>query len=98
MFKKILKSIDYTVLIICIILFSIGLVALFSANGGFEGDFAETQKQLIWFFVGFIFMVIIIFVDYEIIGKLWIPVFRRDYGFISCSTFYRTNKWRNKLV
>ena len=98
MFKKILKSLDYSVLIICVILFSIGFVALFSANGGFEGDFAETQKQLIWFLVGFVFMVIIIFVDYEIIGKLWIPVFRRNYSFVSGSTFYRTNQWCNKLV
>lgn len=75
MFKKIFKSLDYSVLIICIILFSIGLVALFSANGGFEGDFAETQKQLIWFGIGFVTMIVIILVDYEIIGKLWIPLF-----------------------
>ena len=75
MFKKILKSLDYSVLIICIILFSIGLVALFSANGGFEGDFAETQKQVVWFAVGFITMIIIILADYEIVGKLWIPLF-----------------------
>lgn len=95
MFKKILKSLDYSVLIICVILFSIGLVALFSANGGIEGDFAETQKQMIWFLVGFVFMIIIIFVDYEIIGKLWIPVFRRDYNFASRSTIYRTNQWSN---
>lgn len=98
MFKKIFKSLDYSVLTICIILFSIGLVALFSANGGFEGDFAETQKQLIWFCVGFVFMVIIILVDYEIAGKLWIPVFRRNYSFAYSSFIYRTYKWRNKLV
>ena len=75
MLKKIFKSLDYSVLIICIILFAIGLVALFSANGGFEGDFAETQKQLIWFGIGFVTMIVIILLDYEIIGKLWIPLF-----------------------
>lgn len=75
MVKKILKSLDYSVLIICVILFAIGLVALFSANGGFQGDFAETQKQMIWFIIGFITMITIIFVDYEIIGKFWIPIF-----------------------
>ena len=95
MFKKIFKSLDYSVLAICVTLFSIGLVALFSANGGFEGDFAETQKQLIWFLVGFVFMVIIILVDYEIVGKLWIPVFRRNYSFASRSIIYRTYKWCN---
>ena len=98
MFKKIFKSLDYSVLMICIILFSIGLVALFSANGGFEGDFAETQKQLIWFLVGFVFMIIIILVDYEIVGKLWIPVFRRNYCFADWSVIYRTYKWCNELV
>ena len=75
MFKKIFKSLDYSVLIICIILFSIGLIALFSANGGFEGNFVETQKQLIWFGIGLVTMIIIILLDYEIIGKLWIPLF-----------------------
>ena len=98
MLKKILKSLDYSVLIICIVLFSIGLVALFSANGGLDGDFADTQKQFIWFFVGFVLMIIIILVDYEIIGKLWIPVFRRDYSFTGSGSFYRTYKWCYKLV
>ena len=98
MFKKIFKSLDYGVLAICVTLFSIGLVALFSANGGFEGDFAETQKQLIWFLIGFVFMVIIILVDYEIVGKLWVPVFRCNYSIVSWCIIYRTHKWRNKLV
>lgn len=51
------------------------MVALFSANGGFEGDVSETKKQLIWFGVGITIMSIIVFIDYDIIGKLWIPLF-----------------------
>lgn len=51
------------------------MVALFSANGGFEGDISETKKQLVWFGVGLTIMAVIIFIDYDIIGKLWIPLF-----------------------
>lgn len=71
MIKKFLKSIDYSVLIICIILFGIGLIALFSANGGYDGNFDETRKQLLWFGIGFVVMTITAFVEYDIIGKLW---------------------------
>lgn len=52
-----------------------GVVALFSANGGFDGDISETKKQIIWFGVGLVIMAVIVFVDYEILGKLWIPLF-----------------------
>ncbi len=75
MLKKLFKSIDYSVLIIAIALFVVGLVALFSANGGFEGDFAETQKQLIWFGIGVVTMCLIVIIDYEVLGKLWIAFF-----------------------
>ena len=51
------------------------MVALFSANGGFEGDISETKKQLVWFGAGMVTMIVIILVDYEIMGKLWIPLF-----------------------
>ena len=51
------------------------MVALFSANGGFEGDISETKKQLVWFVAGIVIMAVIIFIDYDIIGKLWIPLF-----------------------
>lgn len=71
MIKKYLKAIDYSIVIISIVLFIIGVVALYSANGGIEGDIQETIKQVVWFVVGFICMVAIIFIDYDIIGKLW---------------------------
>lgn len=32
MFKKIIKSIDYTLIIVCVLLFIIGIIALYSAN------------------------------------------------------------------
>jgi rod shape determining protein RodA len=70
MFKKIFKTMDYSVLIIMFILFSIGLVALYSANGGANGDLLELRKQIIWFFVSFACLFTMVFIDYEFFGKL----------------------------
>lgn len=73
--KKFFKSIDYSVLAIVIVLFIIGFVALYSANGGIEGDSDEAMKQLAWFGVGFVAMLIIMSIDYDVWGKLWIPLY-----------------------
>lgn len=70
-----MKSIDYSVLAIVIVLFIIGFVALYSANGGIEGDGDEAIKQLAWFGVGFVTMLIIMSIDYEVWGRLWIPLY-----------------------
>lgn len=95
MVKKILKSVDYGLLIICVILFGIGIVALYSANGGPEGDISETIKQVAWFFVGFLCMAVIIFIDYDILCKLWIPLYRRDYDNACVCIVYSTHSWCN---
>lgn len=73
--KKFLKSIDYSILLIVMILFAIGLIALFSANGGIEGDGDEAMKQLSWFGVGFVIMLVLMSIDYEVWGRLWIPLY-----------------------
>ena len=70
--KKFFKSIDFITISIIFALFCIGIVALYSAGGGLEGDSSEASKQLIWFGVGFVLMLIIMSVDYEVWGKLWI--------------------------
>lgn len=67
MLKKILKSVDYMIIIISIALFGIGIVALYSANGGVNGDTSEVTKQLIWFLVGVSGMLIVLFIDYELL-------------------------------
>ena len=75
MFKKIFKSIDYGIIIIALVLFGIGIIALYSANGGVNGDTEEVTKQLIWFVAGATCMVIVLLVDYDLLGKLWIPIY-----------------------
>ena len=69
MIKKILKSVDYGLIIIAVLLFGIGIVALYSANGGVNGNMEEVSKQLIWFFVGVVCMVIVLLINYDILRK-----------------------------
>ena len=44
--KKILKNIEWGILICCVILLCIGLVALFSATN--DTEFDELKKQVLW--------------------------------------------------
>ena len=73
--KKILKSLDYMIIIISILLFGIGIVALYSANGGVNGDTSEVTKQIVWFPVGIAGMIVVLMIDYDLLGKLWIPIY-----------------------
>lgn len=68
MVKKILKNMDYGILICTIILITIGLFALFSATQ--NSGYAEFKKQVIWLCVSIPFVIILIAVDYEVIAKV----------------------------
>lgn len=66
--KKMLKNMEWGVLICTLILIIIGLVALFSAtkNSGYD----EFKKQLIWVAISIPIMLVTFFVNYEVIGKV----------------------------
>ncbi len=70
--KRELKNIEWGLLIVAVILTLIGLVALFSATQEIEYD--EFKKQIIWFVVSLVAMVIAMLINYEILVKLS-PVF-----------------------
>ena len=53
--KRELKNVEWTILIVAIILCVIGLVALFSATQETEHD--EFNKQCIWFAVSLIILI-----------------------------------------
>ena len=78
MLKKLFKSIDFGSLLIVFVLFLFGIIALYSANGGINGDISEVWKQVLWFSVGTVFVTLLVITDYTIFEKLWIPL----YGFI----------------
>ncbi len=70
--KRELKNIEWSILVIAIILCIIGLVALFSATQ--ENEYDEFNKQCIWFVVSIIIMIGVMLIDYETMVKLS-PIF-----------------------
>lgn len=70
--KRELKNMEWGLLIIAIILTAIGIIALFSATQ--ENGYDEFKKQLIWFAIGIVAMVIVMLINYETLVKLS-PIF-----------------------
>ncbi len=71
MFKTLLKNTDYIILIIVLILFVIGLVGIYSAGYNTTVNKDEYIKQMIWFAVMIIAMIVIWSIDYtafDIVG------------------------------
>lgn len=65
--KRILKNTDWSILIISLILFAIGLIALYSCTQSTE--FEEMKKQIIWFIVSMPIMIIFIVLDYDLLSR-----------------------------
>ncbi len=66
--NKRLKNVEWGILICSIVLLCIGLVALFSATQ--EQGYEEFNKQILWAVISIPIMLIIIFVDYNLIAKI----------------------------
>ncbi len=70
--KRELKNIEWSILIIALVLSVIGLVALFSATQSTEHD--EFYKQCIWLAVSLVIMIGVMLIDYEILVRMS-PIF-----------------------
>lgn len=69
--KRVLRNTEWMILICSIILFAIGLIALFSATQ--EANYSEFRKQIIWFVISIPVVIIVMMVDYNIIARFsWI--------------------------
>ena len=66
--RKILKNVEWGILICTIILLAIGLVALTSATK--NSDYEELKKQVMWAVISIPVMIIVIFIDYDFIAKI----------------------------
>ena len=66
--KRELKNIEWSILIIALVLSVIGLVALFSATQSTEHD--EFYKQCIWLAVSLVIMIGVMLIDYEILVRM----------------------------
>ena len=65
--KKLLKNMEWSVLIVSVLLVCIGLVALFSATQSTE--YEEFRKQIQWLIISIPFLILAVMVDYNIIIK-----------------------------
>ena len=63
-----LKNVDWWILILAILLCIVGFVALYSATQ--SDNFETLRKQIIWFVVSLVVMIIISFIDYKILVKI----------------------------
>ena len=72
MTKKLLKNLDWGVLICAVILIAIGLTALFSTSQ--NTDHVEFIKQIQWLFISIPFFILAIVIDYDKILRI-APVF-----------------------
>lgn len=70
--KKNLKNIEWWILIAALILCVVGCVALYSATQ--SDDYEDFKKQLIWIAISLVIMIVVTFIDYEILIKLS-PIF-----------------------
>ncbi len=66
--RKILKNLEWGILISTIILVIIGLVALTSATQ--NSNYEELKKQIMWVIISIPVMIIVIFIDYELLVKI----------------------------
>lgn len=66
--KRMLKNIEWGILICCLILLCIGVVALFSATQ--DAESGEFKKQILWAGISIPIMIIVIFIDYNLIAKI----------------------------
>ncbi len=66
--KRVLRNTEWGILICSIILFAIGLIALFSATQ--ETGISEFKKQIIWFLVSVPVVIFVMMIDYNTIAKV----------------------------
>ena len=66
--RKILKNIEWGILVCTILLIAIGLVALTSATQNLDYD--ELKRQIMWVCISIPVMIVILFIDYEFIAKI----------------------------
>ena len=65
--KRLLKNMEWSILIVSILLFIIGAVALYSATQDSNHD--EFNKQLRWFAISIPFLILATFIDYNVIVR-----------------------------
>lgn len=87
--RRIIKNIEWSILICTILLSIIGLVALTSATKNTE--YEELKKQIMWLAISIPIMIIIILIDYDIFAKISPCALWNNDNFANSSFVYRAN-------
>lgn len=66
--RKILRNIEWSILICTVLLVTIGLVALTSATK--NSDYEELKKQIMWIAISIPILIVVIFIDYDIFVRI----------------------------
>lgn len=66
--KKILRNIEWGILVVTILLIAIGLIALFSSTQ--NSDYEEFRKQIMWLVISIPIIIIVISIDYDFLAKI----------------------------
>ena len=66
--NKILKNIEWGILICCVFLLIIGGIALFSATQ--DTNYFELKRQVMWVIVSIPIMIVVVLINYETIAKM----------------------------
>lgn len=70
--NRILKNMEWGILVCCILLLIIGCVSLYSATQ--ESDYSELKRQITWSIISIPIMLVVLCIDYNIIAK-FSPIF-----------------------
>lgn len=75
--RKWLQNFDWTLLLLCTAVASIGIINLYSASRSLvtEGQTPFYLKQLCWFCIGLVIMTLVVLVDYHILETVAYPLY-----------------------
>jgi rod shape determining protein RodA len=74
--KKFWKRFDFFLVLLILTLTVFGLIIIKSATSSLsDGSAKYVNRQLIAFLFGFILMIFLIFIDYDVYGKLYLPIY-----------------------
>lgn len=72
--KEYLKRIDIWMILLMTMLIGIGTVAISSATA-YSGDTTTVSKQITFFIIGFILMIIVMSIDYHVLGEWYLGIY-----------------------
>ncbi|MBI2026573.1 MAG: rod shape-determining protein RodA, partial [Deltaproteobacteria bacterium] len=73
--KHFLSDFDFQLFFVVVALCLVGIINLYSATQGGEVASQKFSYQLMWIGIGFVFMILITFVDYRIIDRFVYPLY-----------------------